>query len=761
MTANDEKNSKKTYRFALYGATGSGKTILLAALADHRPIFISNYSCNAVALGQEPSETKGKKFAHYQALKEGKKWLDHSRDALRSGNLPPPTETDHSDMLFEYKFGNGQRIYDIELTDYSGEWLASTLSSHERSIRLREQLKDKDALLVLAPAPPSNDGDCIFDVDAQRLSSLRESFSLLQSELDENALRMPVAMLVTKWDRFIALGDGNPEAAQNALNAFLERQPPPPHRGLFMALRGATIDPDHDFRAFPVSALGQCRDDGRPKRFSPLYSFGLEEPFFWAARRHDEIELAIYREKIAPYNFDKVYNQWIPWPFSLAFLSLSGHALIKRLPEADPLRTEFKQEHVTVNKALWKRITSFALAAIFTWFIGEFSWDEWRYQTVIHAIADPKADAQSVQQAENWLKSYTESVFPRHLAAKLFLLKTDQAETTLTRLRSGREEIYWIEVKNASINEKKQKAEDYLEAFPNGRHKAEAISLIAKIVDQLSWEEFLRYYNSNLQEGKTVEAISFLKGRSDDPRIKDLSNLFETKALDILEGKIMDALRIENIEEASNYYDQIHQWPISFRTTKGYEREKKLRHAIDVAKDRQLYDRARTYPSDETLNAYLTTAPIGSMRREVKANLDWRNAEKAPMKLTLDVASIKWDDDSGTNGGIQLTIYVDGNKAIQIPDLKSRSGKKDVLLSGYRPYEFFARLDEEINIRVEFEDTDRWFGSKDIGSGYKKSKVRNINGLDIFASSEKMSHYVTLKLSGIEQEPRLPLWRQE
>lgn len=751
---------KKIYRFALYGATNSGKTVLLAALADHNPVFTSSFSCNFIAIGQQENKPSKHQADRYQALLEGQKWLDESRKALSQGELPKPTPPDHPDMLFEFDFSDGQRTYCIELTDYSGESIDPTLSSDERATRLRQQLKDKDALLILAPVP-SNSGN-LDDLDGQRLARLRESFSLLTTERKDDALHMPVAMLVTKWDRFISNDDYNLEKAQARLQAFLDQQPPPPHRSLWSALRGATSNPERDFEIFPISALGQCDSDGRPLKYNPLYTFGLEAPFLWAAQRHDEIELEDYEDKIGALNFLEGSKTWLRWPrpIKLRKLSRLGSRLVRSLPTVDPLHDKAKQLCSKVARAYrYSQITS--LVGVFLAVVAvETGIDYSRYQTLKQTINDPKADAQQVQQAENWLKNYSQSVFPRHLLSTWITLSRGQAEARLADLRSGRDEIYWLEVVNAGPEQKMQHAETYLAAFPNGRHRAEAIVLLAESTDRMNWEKFISLYQATLQAGKTVEASTILSKRDDDPRAAEFVRNFESTAFNVLEDRIKTAVQKQDIEQAKNLIAQVQQWPLAFRTAGGTERENMLKKVVNLAEDRLIYNDAREYKNLDQLSQYLNLSPRGRMHKDIQAYMDWLDAQTQSMPLDIYVKSIKWDDESGKNGGIQLTVWVNDIKAIQLDQLTSKSSKTDNINSSV--YRFNARLDEKIRIRVEVEDTDKWFSSsKIIGSGVKSTLVKGVSGLRVSASGEKLNTVVIFGLTGIQQEPVLPLWREE
>ena len=761
----------KHYRFALYGATSAGKTTLLAALAMKRiPPCHANYSCIRVPLGQSPaassqdSRESDPHVSRHAILKASYKKLDEAISALQNGHLPEPTPADHPTMYFDYTFGTGQRTYHIELIDYSGESLDSTLSANERATRLRTELKDKDALLVLAPAPRDHQTVDKDDEDSARFQSLLESFGLLHQDKDETVLRMPVALILTKWDRRGVLNvnaDAYDQACKN-LEDFLNQIPRPPHRDLFNLLRGSVADPALDFKAFPVSALGECRADGRPYKNERLHSFGLEDPFIWAAQRRDALDIATYRREIAEQKLDRWSGKLFANPRSLTSLIRRGSELTANFPPTDRHHDEAKQllSHVKTASAISGTVW-FSLGLIIL-LVLEGGWDWSRYQTHKHIISDPQASGDAVQRTDTWLADYTESMPWRHFLAKISFLSNAQAESKMTSLRKGREEIYWAEVSNADPAEQIQRAEKYIEAFPNGSYKIEAINLIATAAAHKDWNEFMRTYTATLQEGKTVEASVMLKQRTADSRSASLKQSFESTALNFLETAIEKKIQDGKIDDAKELYAQIDQWPLDLdvRTDTGRRRAAQLKRLIDVAQDRQLYEEAREYKNSNALNQYLEQAPLGTMTNQVKKYLEWLNAQQGQMDLTLAVKSVTWSDDAGNNDEIQLTVTIDGEQAIKILGLESESGESSYLTSS-NTYKLRARLNDEIRIGVALKDTNRWFGSGEMGTGTRKIQVKDLNGSEVPASTEEMSNTVTFSLSGIPQQPNLPIWQED
>jgi hypothetical protein len=760
----------KTYRLALYGASGSGKTILLASLAADRISYHPNYTCTRIPLGQSVTDSTSAKpdvaeapSPRTQKLQEGKKILDRAIEALGEGRMPDATPSNHPDMLFEYDFSTGERTYRIELMDYAGEWVDPTVSTTEKAVRLRQQLRNKDALLVLAPAPWPEDDHKALDPD---LRSLQETFRLLCGERGEVALPIPFAMVFTKWDRRSRLEYRTPENEYREMEEFLDQDPPPPHRALYNTLRSAVADPAN-FKAFPLSALGECQkiDLGqgqwteRPDTFKPLRAFGLEDPFIWAVERRDAMDMAAYQAAIDAQNLTRL-SCWIPWPFLLINLEKQGRALHRRFPVNDPYRAPVERLWQQVKSARNQRGMALGLTFAVSLLCGELLWDKIQFQQVKHTITDPEAGGLVVQSAESWLLDYTESSPLRHRLAKWLFLSQADAEAYLGNLRNEHEDIFWAEVNTTSNPEEKaKKAKEYLDKFPNGRYKAAALVIIAEIDDAKRWAEFLRSYYDLMQEVRTVEAAELLKARSGDPRTDPLIQDFESAALRSLEIAIKQALAQWQIEDASKLYLQIDLWPLdlNIRTETGRSKQETLLHSINVHHDRQLYDAARDYRTPSALRNYLYQAPLGSMKKAVENYLEWLNTKTSELALTLTVTSVIWGGATGHDDGIDLTVRLNDKAAITIPGLESRGNTTSPVNAA--GYSFKAKLDETMTLDVSLQEHG-WFRTHDWGKQSRKILVKELNGLRLTIRNDELNNIVTFGLKGIQDQPDLPNWKE-
>lgn len=63
---------------------------------------------------------------------------------------------------------------------------------------------------------------------------------------------------------------------------------------------------------------------------------------------------------------------------------------------------------------------------------------------------------------------------------------------------------------------------------------------------------------------------------------------------------------------------------------------------MKVEHDRKLWGDARAKPSVETMNAYLASAPIGSMKSIAKEHIAWTKAMDLPQTFNIGIRSIEW-----------------------------------------------------------------------------------------------------------------------
>src|SRR5262249_24932446 len=155
---------------------------------------------------------------------------------------------------------------------------------------LKECLREFDGFLIIADTP--RDG-ARQDWHSDELRRLREAFSSLSDD-EQFALRTPVAVMLTKWDRYSEIDFENPSYERRKLDGFLEEHPA--HRSLVDSIQNAIATasrraepqarvPDSPVAdgqlTFPSSAFGKAnlKDGKELPSGNETPVFGLLEPF--------------------------------------------------------------------------------------------------------------------------------------------------------------------------------------------------------------------------------------------------------------------------------------------------------------------------------------------------------------------------------------------------------------------------------------------------------------------------------------------------
>jgi hypothetical protein len=439
------------YRFALYGRTAAGKTCFLAALNMTRRKHPRGYVCdrlpglNGVASPPGNPETWDIRHDPVKAFYAGAHKIAEAEQVLASGGIPPPTRR-QPPYLLVYSFTDPQHGKCLaELIDYAGELTDPDLVSDDPgklADLLQRHIETLDGLFVLAEAPRKGEESTSFPEELRRL---RQSLDLLHKRMARGTKwSIPVALILSKWDRQGQVDASNEERLVE-VTAFLHSPGADEYSKLDSALRGITTDPERNYSIFAASAFGQTRsatvvlnDESRQAEVpvSPglLASYGLEDPFFFAIRRRDAIDLDSYRKAIPSGRGSRWLNPLKP----LAPLGWWSRArrLGHQLPKGSAEQQEVSQAAGWHLAACVTRTAVFMVLLGILLSFGEMLWDQSVYARMDAILADEKATAEDRRLAEDWLHNYGTSSLLRHLVSRFVLLGKTQAMQTWSERRS-------------------------------------------------------------------------------------------------------------------------------------------------------------------------------------------------------------------------------------------------------------------------------------------------------------------------------------
>jgi len=567
---NGNKQTKKVYRLALYGLSGAGKTSVLAALAMPRYPHPLGHTCIwrtiDMSAFKEEVLTQNKQL---MTLYHSQEWMEKAIQKLSEGELPEPNPIRDEHFIFEYDFtASTHQTFRIELIDYSGDLIHPEGSNNILAKNLRQTFVEMDGIIVLAEAPfqpeplekiQNNNNHC-HEPTYSSLYPLRQAFSLLRCERpDCIRLEVPVALLITKWDRYSDIDYTHPENEQRKLEEFINSNPPPSHKGLRDVLHYSVKE--GDFQTFPVSALGvsECvalkngKMAERPKQINPLNGFGLEDAFIWIIKQRDAIDLQNYQEQ-ASYSFKNSRK--------------IGLELLTRFPKDSEPAKQIQSRLQADQKNKLIHSLYIVIALIVLGFGIETARDVINYRQHQAVLTDNlhTSTYEQLTQVEKWLINYTTAPYFRHIISKRFFHQTE-AQSWLTQLQTQKEQLLWGTIEKAleanHLAEAKTQTQKYLQYYPSGQYVKTAQKIIQRAEIQADFEQ-------KMQAGYFLEAAQLLEKNSDTQFLKQLTLSFKAQVIEKITQGIEQLLNTnDNAVEAINLLKEYTKLPPDLQSKAG------------------------------------------------------------------------------------------------------------------------------------------------------------------------------------------------
>jgi GTPase SAR1 family protein len=825
------KKSKKVYRIALYGLSSSGKTCLLAALAMPRYPHALGYTCIWRAIEvNKPKHEVGKHNHYLIKLNRSKEWMTQAIENLSALQLPPPNETNDQQFVFEYDFtASTHQTFRAELTDYSGELINPKVSRDQLAKDMRKKIMDMDGIVVLAEAPFrdkwinfQNEKDC-HDHTYTDLYPLRQAFSLLRCENQTcAALDVPIALVITKWDRYSDIDYITHATEQRKLEEFMNASTPPPHKGLQDVLCYSVTK--GNFKVFPVSGLGACEcthlEQGRierPKQVNPLNAFGLEDPFIWLAQRRDAIDLQNYQEQSQSIIFPRCKE--------------TGLDLLNRFPKASKESKEIKKLLQACQRSKKLRTLYITLGIVVFWLMAETTLDIKSYQQHVVAANNEHAGHQELEHAEKWLTNYISAPYYRHLISNIFLSR-EEVEKLLTDVQNQRETFLWGPVEEAlavNLSAALSPAQTYLKYYPYGPHakaahdiklrsqiqlaqrqyedqlrkiafvvqkevnnpkrlselldvlrelpydpeaetdslRQERLALEQQVSDQLTylkdqqdWEQFIHQIDQVMQTGNFLAAGQLLSRHPADKRLNRLKETFKTVVMQNLEKQVSMASS-DQLDQVTEYLKAYAQLPEDLKSPVHQSQVSAWQHHIYERQDEILYEAARTQLDIKHIDQYLQKAPLKSMAKEIHDYKVYLESISGVMlnQLRLKLAQIQWENIKDNNNTV--TVLLNARQVIKNNKVNAEPHTSSNLIG--ISSEFSAKPSDILTIEIKVINKDFFF---DDDYGYVEAEIalselaEASNGYKLTLRTEQGVKTGTafIEIENYPQEPLLPVW---
>ncbi len=350
---------------------------------------------------------------------------------------------------------------------------------------------------------------------------------------DSGGLRLPVAMLLNKWDRtglpFTPLvthddppGGETPAEHESPRDGEEEIDggtdvrvvedwlaAHPYHQELANVLSNGVSeksgggDGTKNFAVFPVSALGRCETveeviDGdavkieRPITVKPLASRGLEDAIVWAARRHDELAVEDLERETGNLSY------WRPSPLFGTDAALLKRAVgLRRTVPNRARRQRIRDARGLVFLKTFTQAATAVAAVVSVWIAGEALWDRSTLAADRTLVADREAAPAAVREAEDRLIAFADAGPLRHVALKFpfnpWGVSDDDLTGPVEAGRAERERRAWATVLAAEdVDKRAARAEVYLAGYPNGGNVEEAKQIVGTIKEARDDEAFAR-----------------------------------------------------------------------------------------------------------------------------------------------------------------------------------------------------------------------------------------------------------------------------
>lgn len=650
---------QRVYRFALYGRSGSGKSCMLGTLAlgavghpggfsvQRMPVTVPRPDGDKSSGRSEDAEAAG--------LHEGREWIDKAKRALEQHDVPPPNPPTFGDppLLVDFKIGSPDRgDFLVRTIDYSGE-LINPEEEHvsESTVNeLKKCLKEFDGFVVLAEIP-RDDGSSYASVQEIRL--LKEAFASLREQQESSVT--PVAVVLTKWDRYSKIDFDDPNTERRKLQEFLESNSV--HSSLVDTIRNAVTEqqgsadleneqlaednlaglPAGNCRVFPASSFGRSvRQDGRdlPKP-DGLRPYGLLDPFVWLAERRDALDAVRIGEE-----FDETgpIGDVLLFRF-LRYLGIlrRSRALRTRMPRHSPAAQKVRQIY-------WGALKRFSLCFLVCLIVAagivESGWEllfrKPQFDDRVAVVENPQATEEKLLTARQWFDDYRR--FPWN--GIFFAPSPKDATRQMEKIDNKIEEIYGEPVLMADTPEAKaQAAREYIDKLPHGRHAAEAKQSIEKreqIIKQNANEDWLaaRKQQANAAiDNENVDKMEQILGDFDRFPHPKLVSTDQLNCRRDLREKLKK--KIAAITSRKDWSDFVEEYNTALTAGKFVEASSLLTEWNP--RDEKWHDVAEKFSESVPKRIESQMMPLLRDHYYSDARLDFKNAMQAMKKIEEDV----------------------------------------------------------------------------------------------------------------------------
>jgi len=501
-----------SYRFALIGTTQTGKSCILAQLAQNRDgdaqgrfkstLLRDKRSLTTEEEKQQKFDEKLRKVKNYQV---GLERLDAVIQKLENGEKPDATNViEENRLMLDFEMGSVERgDFVVAMEDYSGE-----------HINL-EHLNDPDSLTSLFNERFSKYDGLVFVVDTfqeeddtfraeQMVQALDGFFSTLKGKRVMELGSMPVALIFSRWDKYSEIDFNDPEGEFRKLEEFcalprvafcgqiirsirvaaasIQKEKTKMPEDPESQLTDGENEKDENYRIFPVSAFGKARKDGED--FVPVLgskAFGIVEPFVWLANQCDQIQMLRMRKMAEELKALRGWNplKWFCGRKTAGELLDLVKAQKNRIPTVhEEWHRELKEFQSLASKTQWKVFRTRFGVCLIGFFIAAAVALSWRMSVWQGKLNDPKVTVAQLEEVAWEVRGVDEFLTTLRLSRLPLLCNVSKIRQEISDRTEG---ASWSRVKKAAEGSQEQcaLAKEYLKYHPLGTYVEEARKIVA------------------------------------------------------------------------------------------------------------------------------------------------------------------------------------------------------------------------------------------------------------------------------------------
>lgn len=713
MATRSIRPTSRFYRLALYGRSGSGKTCILAALNSPRFPNPCGHDCSYVKFEYQAFLEKSRLHHGSEDLRkgisEGSEALERACGALALGQIPEATKLAER-PVYHFRFVTPDKPpFIMEIIDYSGELIDPHVDEATLAQSLDDQLSAMDGLLILAETPHLRKENRKLNLDDE-INKLLKAFASLNAKRKGKmgTYEIPLAFLMTKWDRIRKeeMSYEAPEKENRNLSLLFEKNKWLPHWRIVNTLKNVLSE--GDFEKFPVSALGPCQlvstgngdSEERPRSFTRLKSFGLEDPFVWIANRKDEIDLRDFERSVSS------YWSWLStWPKKVLGLPARGRELCSRFNHSERSRAD----SAYWRSLLWWPLLTlllFACISISIYLSFETAHDSETIRRLEARVTNQGAADFELKRAQVWYEDYGSSNL--HLLSNLIILAKSEARHRVSVLGDRREKEAWAKIRASSSTDVQLiEINQYLKEFPYGSHADKARVLKKDIEGLVAAGEVGKKVRGLLDKGhysQAAETIVQARTNIEQAKLKDIETFFRAHIQLLAKARIADLGRNAAWNNAYKLLGELAgidpglMWEDSVRELSAWREDVQTQH------DRYLYEEVVKHKDEPRCKAYLDSAPKKTMESHVRNYLKYLQDVAGPVSMTIILARIDWIKCWSGDDNL-VTVDLNGAEIIKTPNVRSENGQGTGEMKSQR---VTARLQEDAKLYVKVFQKNLW-----------------------------------------------------